>query len=102
MALARRVERLEQHLAVARTRQPAAGVAEGGVLAPVYLVAELVARQPHGGPQPLQTLARLVYGHAQRLAAIALEPLDRHVGLTAGDPPKPVRPPLAVTQPKPA
>src|SRR4051812_4424501 len=102
MAVDQRVERLEQHLAVARSAEPPAGVAEGDVLAPAGLDAELVAGQPYGRAQALEALARLVHRRAEVLVGIALEPLDRHVELAAGDTADSLRYPLAITQPKPA
>jgi hypothetical protein len=96
-----RAERLEQHLAVARAAESPAGVAEGDVLAPVGLVAEFVAGEPHRRAQALEALARLVDGRAQILVGLALQALDRPVELTASDAPHAVRHALAVTQPKP-
>src|SRR5262245_32814168 len=58
--VSQRVERLEQDLAVARSAEPPTRVAQGDVLAPIGLVAELVARQPHRRAQALEALARLV------------------------------------------
>ena len=46
---------------LSRTGELTAGVAEGAVLAPVDLVAELVTCQPHGRPQALEALPRLVH-----------------------------------------
>src|SRR4051794_18258623 len=54
MAVDERVERLEQHLAVARSAEPPAGAAEGDVLASVGPVAELIAGQPCGRAQALE------------------------------------------------
>jgi len=51
IAVGERIERLEQHLAVARSGEPPAGVAEGDVLAPVGLVAKLGAGQPRDRAQ---------------------------------------------------
>src|SRR5215213_9072818 len=102
MAVDQRVVRFEQHLVVARSAQPPASVAEGDVLAPVRLVAKLIAGQPHGRAQALEALARLVDGRAEVLVGIAVEPLDRHVELAAGDAAHSVWHPLAFTQPKPA
>ena len=60
IALAHRLERVEQNTAVASAGKAPAAVSEGGVVAPVHVLPELVARQPDRGAQPLEALPRVV------------------------------------------
>jgi hypothetical protein len=80
MAVDQRVERLEQHLAIARSAEPPASVAEGDVLAPVDLVTELITGQPHGRAQALEALARLVHRRA-RFSRVS--PLSRSIDMSS-------------------
>ena len=91
MALAHGLERVEQHAAVASAGQSPAAVAEGGVVAPVHVLAELIARQPHRGAQALQALSRVMDGGCRVRVALAREPFDRPVELAERDALEPLR-----------
>src|SRR5205823_6920459 len=83
MAPEQPVQRGDEHLRVARARQPPAGVAQRRILAREPLLSELRSQDPRERPQPLERLARLVHRPLvrRRPVAPAAEQPDREIEL---------------------
>src|SRR4051794_1191160 len=92
-----RLDRLQLHLGVARCRQQPASVAEPGVLAPVGLLADLVADEPQQRAHLLQVFASFVDGLGW-MVVVAAELLQRIVDAAQGDAPDSARGRLAWLQ----
>src|SRR5947207_14088715 len=85
-ALAERRERLELHLGVAGPRQQAPRVPKAQVLAPVDVVAEVVADEAENRAELLQVLPGLVDGGREVSIRSVAKLLDRVGGAARGDP----------------